>query len=88
MSKRWVNISKALGNINRLKIIQMLSGGRNMSVSEIADAIKVSIKSTSRHLSILRNLDLLESEGKDGRVFYSLSKSAPADFKNAIKLFC
>ena len=87
MSKRWVNIFKALGNINRIKIIQMLSGGKSMNVTEIADEIKVSIKSTSRHLAILRNLDLLESEGRDGHVFYSLSKPVPADFKQAIKLF-
>ncbi len=88
MSKRWVNIFKALGNINRLKIIQMLSEGKSMNVTEIADKIKVSIKSTSRHLMILRNLDLLEGEGRDGHVFYSLSKNVPLDFKNAIKLFC
>ena len=87
MNKRWVNIFKALGNINRLKIIQMLANGRSLNVTDIAGKIRVSIKSTSRHLMILRNLDLLDSEGKNGHVFYSLNKNAPEDFKKAIKLF-
>ena len=62
MSKRWVNIFKALGNINRIKIIEMLSSGQNLSVTDISNKIKISIKSTSRHLMILRNLELLEGE--------------------------
>lgn len=87
MSKRWVNIFKALGNINRIKIIEMLSAGQSLSVTDISNKIKISIKSTSRHLMILRNLELLDGEGKNGHVFYSLSKDAPVDLKSAIKLF-
>ncbi len=87
MSKRWVNIFKALGNINRIKIIDMLARGRSLNVTDIAAKIKVSIKSTSRHLMILRNLDLLEGEGREGHVFYSLSETIPEDIKKAIKLF-
>lgn len=87
MSKRWVNIFKALGNINRIKIIEMLSGGQSLSVTDIAGKIKISIKSTSRHLMILRNLELLDAEGKNGHVFYSLNKPVPEDIKRAIKLF-
>lgn len=87
MSKRWVNIFKALGNINRIKIIEMLSRGQSLSVTDIAIKIKVSIKSTSRHLMILRNMELLDAEGRNGRVFYSLNKAIPEDIKRAIKLF-
>ncbi|OGZ71952.1 MAG: hypothetical protein A2908_02635 [Candidatus Staskawiczbacteria bacterium RIFCSPLOWO2_01_FULL_38_12b] len=88
MSKHWVNIFKALGNINRIKIITMLVSGKSMTVTEISQEIKVSLKSTSRHLFILKNMELLESEGKNGHVFYSINKNAPVDFKQAIKLFC
>jgi len=87
MSKRWVNIFKALGNINRIKIIQMLAGGKSLSVTDIAGKIRVSIKSTSRHLMILRNFELLDAEGKNGHVFYSINKNAPDDFKKSVKLF-
>ena len=86
MKKRWVNVFKALSNINRLKIIEMLQGGANLTVTQISCKLGISIKATSKHLIILQNLDLLENEGKTGRVFYKFSKSAPPDFKSIIKL--
>lgn len=89
MNKRWVQIFKAMGNINRIKIIQMLAKPRAfMSVSQIAAALGVSLKSTSKHLIILTNLDLLESNGKKGHVFYKLNPYPPRDLGRVIKLFC
>ena len=87
MNKRWVNIFKALSNINRIKIIKMLSTGKSFDVSEIAKELGIAVKSTSKHLIILQNLDILENEGKRGHVFYSLSKNPPADIMKAVKLF-
>jgi DNA-binding transcriptional ArsR family regulator len=86
MDKKWVSVFKALSNINRLKIIEMLFSGANLSVTQISDKLGISLKSTSKHLIILQNLNLLESEGKSGHVFYKFSKIIPADFKNIIKL--
>ncbi|KKP31856.1 MAG: hypothetical protein A2360_02360 [Candidatus Staskawiczbacteria bacterium RIFOXYB1_FULL_32_11] len=86
MNKKWVIIFKALANINRLKIIEMLLSGESLTVTQISNRLDISIKSTSKHLIILQNLNLLEGEGKNGRVFYKFSKSAPSDFKNIIKL--
>ena len=87
MEKRWVIIFKALGNINRLRIIKMLSGGEEMTVTQIANELKISLKATSRHLIILQNFDLLESEGRQGFVYYHFNKKLPADFSRALKLF-
>jgi DNA-binding transcriptional ArsR family regulator len=87
MNKKWVNIFKALSNINRLKIIEMLLGGnKELTVTQIADKLGISIKSTSKHLIMLQNLDVLECEGRNGRVFYKFSQSVPQDFKSIIKL--
>ena len=88
MEKRWVNIFKALGNINRLKIVKMLANDRSMTVTEISESLGISLKATSRHLIIFQNFELLESEGKQGFVYYRLNKNAPNDFKKALKLFC
>ena len=85
--KRWTVIFRALANINRLKIIEMLSDGRRMNVSEISQALKISFKATSNHLAILKNLDVLEPQGVDGHVFYSLNSQLPSDFRKAIDLF-
>ena len=62
MNKRWVNIFKAMANINRLKIIKMLSGGTNLSVTKIAEELEIAVKSTSKHLIILHNLNFLEKK--------------------------
>jgi DNA-binding transcriptional ArsR family regulator len=87
MSKRWTIIFKALGNINRIKIIQMLHKGQSLNVTQISEELGISLKATSQHLIILQNLDVLEAQGKQGHVYYTLSGSLPTDIKNAIKLF-
>ena len=61
--KRWVIIFRALANINRLKIVSILFDGRKMNVSDIAQSLRISFKATSNHLVMLKNLDVIESEG-------------------------
>ena len=84
--KRWTVIFRALANINRLKIIKLLSDGRKMNVSDIAGDLKISFKATSNHLAILRNLDVLDAQGVDGHVFYSVNSQMPKDFQKTINL--
>jgi len=85
--KRWTIVFKALANVNRLKIIKLLSKRASLNVSQIADELKISLTATSKHLIILQNLDVLESTGKQGHVFYSLSARIPKDLKRSINLF-
>ncbi len=87
MSKRWTIIFKALGNINRVKIIQLLSRNKNLNVTQIAGELGISLKATSQHLTILSNLDVVEGVGKQGHVYYNLSLSLPTDLKKATSLF-
>jgi DNA-binding transcriptional ArsR family regulator len=85
-AKRWTVIFRALANINRLKIIDMLSGGRTMNVGEIAEELEISFKATSNHLAILKNLDVLDVRGTAGHVFYSANPQMPKDFRQATDL--
>jgi DNA-binding transcriptional ArsR family regulator len=85
--KRWTQIFKALANLKRLSIIQLLSDGKERTVTEIAVSIHVSLPGTSKHLILLHNLDILKNDGKDGHVFYLLNDSLPSDIKKAINLF-
>ncbi|MEK7132957.1 MAG: metalloregulator ArsR/SmtB family transcription factor [Patescibacteria group bacterium] len=79
--KRWTVVFRTLSNINRLKIIAMLSDGRKMSVGDIAEDLKISFKGTSNHLAMLKNLDVLEAQGTSGHVFYSVNPHMPKDFQ-------
>ncbi len=88
MSKRWTIIFKAMGNVNRIKIIQMLKYGKKLNVTQVSNDLGISLKATSQHLIILQNLNILEAEGKQGHVFYNLSKTLPPDIKKTLELFC
>lgn len=44
-----------------------------MSVGEIADEIKLSIKATSKHLSVLYGADIVDKEQRSLQMFYKLS---------------
>lgn len=87
MLKRWTVIFRVLANINRLKIITILANSQSRSVGELAREINISLKSTSKHLIILKNLDILEAQGKQGHVHYSLNLNPPGDIRKALKLF-
>ncbi|HXK39030.1 MAG TPA: winged helix-turn-helix domain-containing protein [Candidatus Paceibacterota bacterium] len=82
--KRWVVVFRTLSNINRLKIIAMLSDGRKMNVGDIAENLKISFKGTSNHLAMLKNLDVLEAQGTSGHVLYSVSPDMPRDFRTVV----
>lgn len=82
--KRWTVVFRALSNINRLRIIGILFGGRKMNVGDIAKSVGISLKSASNHLAILKNLDVLESHGNAGHVFYFINSQMPKDFQNIL----
>jgi len=84
--KRWTVIFRTLANINRLKIIKMLAGGQKINVGDIAEDLKISFKATSNHLAMLKNLDVLEAQGADGHVFYSVNSQMPKDFQKIIEI--
>ena len=85
--KRWTQVFKALANTKRLEIVVLLSDGRERHVTEIAATIHVTLQGASRHLRLLSNAYVLDENGKDGHVYYSVHPKMPADFKKAVGLF-
>jgi DNA-binding transcriptional ArsR family regulator len=77
---------KALANARRLAIVRLLSRKKHASVSTIAEAIKLSFKSTSRHLSVLTNAGILEKEQIGLEVMHSLSKHRHSIASEILKL--
>lgn len=67
-------ILKALANRRRIKIIKYLERNKKASVSELAEHLKLSFKSTSKHLAVLKSADIVQSEQVSLACFYSLSK--------------
>ena len=83
--KNIEKISKAFANRRRLAILKYLKEHREASVGEIAKAISLSFKATSRHLSLLSGANLLNKEQRSLQVFYRLSEDVAQFVKLIIK---
>ncbi len=64
---------KALANRRRLLILKYLKEHREAAVRDIANAINLSFKATSKHLTILTVIDILEKEQRSSQVFYGIA---------------
>lgn len=72
--RHLVKIFKALSDPNRIRIIKMLQI-RTLCVCEIRDILNLANSTVSKHLSILRDAELILDE-KDGKwVNYYLNKA-------------
>ena len=65
---------KALADPIRREIMNMLKGGR-MSAGEITERFPVTAASISRHLSVLREADLIRDKREGKYIFYELNAS-------------
>ena len=65
---------RALADPIRREILNMLKQGR-MSAGEISDHFSVTDAAISRHLSVLREADLITDQREGKFIFYELSTS-------------
>ena len=68
------NTMKALADPIRREILNMLKSGR-MSAGDIADKFEVTGASISRHLSVLKEADLIRDFREGKFIFYELNAS-------------
>lgn len=84
--KKWATVFRGLGNQNRLHILQLLHRKGPMSVTELSEELEISFKNTSRNLSILSGLDMVEFEGHKDRIYYTLSTRLSDEVKKILKI--
>ena len=65
---------KALSDPSRREILDLLKGGR-LSAGEIAEKFPVSGAAVSKHLSILKEADLIRDAREGKHIFYELNTS-------------
>ena len=68
------NTLRALADPIRREILNMLKGGR-MSAGEITERFDVTGASISRHLSVLKEADLIRDTREGKFIFYELNAS-------------
>ena len=86
--KEMEKIIKALADKNRLRIIYLINGKRDICVCEITDIIGLSQPTISSHLRLLENAGLVESN-KDGLwVNYNINSQAELFSRRSIEMIC
>jgi|GEM_PF-4127806 len=73
-ARNMVRIFKTLGNMKRVDILMLLAKGEAMSVSEMAEKIHLSVKSTSKHIAMLDREGFLEKERSESLMIVSLRR--------------
>ena len=68
------NTLRALSDPIRREILNLLKGGR-MSAGDIADRFDVTGASVSRHLSVLKDADLIRDKREGKFIYYELNVS-------------
>ncbi len=68
----FMNITKALADENRIRILKALDG-RELCVCQIIALLRLSPSTVSKHLSILRNARLVEGHKAGRWIYYRLA---------------
>ena len=68
------NTMKALSDPNRREILELLKSGR-LSAGEIAEKFSVSGAAVSKHLSVLKDADLIRDTREGKHIYYELNTS-------------
>ena len=72
--KQFEKRLKAVANRRRLTIIKFLKETGGASVGDISREIRMSFRTTSKHLGVLSATDIIDKEQRGRRVLYFLSK--------------
>ena len=81
----FMNITKALADENRVRIIMALDGRDELCVCQLIDLLKLAPSTVSKHLFILRNARLILGRKQGRWMYYRLNMvDAPKVVKDAL----
>ncbi len=83
-TKELEKLFRVLGNKRRIQIVKLLIKKTELTVSDIADNINLSLKATSRHLMQLFHIDILKKDQRSKNVYYRISDSLNPEAKSAL----
>lgn len=75
---------KALAHPHRLRMVQMLLGGR-YTVGELAEACEIPSHMASEHLRLMQRCGFLKSERDGRKVFYTIAELHLANLMQCIE---
>lgn len=84
--KELERVLKAVANKRRLAILRFLKKRKEATVGAVAEVIKLSFKSTSRHLSVLAAADIVEREQRSVEVYYRLANGMGTPISELVRI--
>ncbi|TAL20709.1 ArsR family transcriptional regulator [Patescibacteria group bacterium] len=78
-------VYRALGNRRRLRIIQLLIQNKEMSVIELAEALRLSYRATSKHANLLAATAILDKEQRGSYAYYRIADEPTQPVASALK---
>ena len=79
-------VMKALANRRRLAALRIIKKRKEISVGDLAEALRLSFKATSKHLALLVGAGILEKEQRSIQMFFSLAPDMPEPGKRIVSL--
>lgn len=79
-------VFKALANKRRLLILGALKKRKELSVGGLASEIKLSFRSTSKHLKVLSGADMVVYEQISTQIFYRMAPEHSKLVKDIVSL--
>lgn len=79
--RKAADVFKALGNPNRLLIVDALGNGERC-VAELTTLVGLDMSTVSNHLAVLRQVGLVVNERRGTQIFYTLKNRC------VLKIFC
>ena len=82
--RRFIRITKALADENRIRIIVALKG-RELCVCQLIEMLVLAPSTVSKHLSILKNARLIDSRKQGRWMYYRLADNeAPSEITECL----
>ena len=83
-NKELERILKAFANRRRLLIVSFLKRRKEATVGDIAEEIRLSFRSTSKHLGVLSTAGILEREQRSVQMYYKIAFDIPASARTVL----
>ncbi|NNE07094.1 MAG: winged helix-turn-helix transcriptional regulator [Gemmatimonadetes bacterium] len=77
-------VIKAMGHPTRLFIVEELSRGERC-VCELTDMVGADVSTISKHLSVLKNVGIVQDDKRGAQVFYSLLVPCVMNFFSCVE---
>jgi ArsR family transcriptional regulator, arsenate/arsenite/antimonite-responsive transcriptional repressor len=86
LGRKMAEVLKALGDLNRMKIIKILASNPDESicVSELAEMLSVTQSAASQHIKVLKSVGILVPRRIENRTYYTIDAGALKSYQNQI----